>query len=77
MSLHRFYADQKIANSVLGKMRRFLVSYSTSNVLVCCQTHSDYGPSNMPLELANSLSPPSIVKTESTHTEVKAAKGLK
>ena len=54
-----------------GKCARFFffwgASYSTSNVLVCCQTHSDYGPSKMPLELANSLSPPSIVKTEGTH----------
>ena len=49
VSLRRFLADQKIANS--WKKMRFGASYSTSNKLLLI-SHYDYGPPKMPLKLA-------------------------
>ena len=50
VSLHRFSADQ-----VRGPGKKRVLGIQLQNerqVLACCQTHSDYGPSKMPLKVA-------------------------
>ena len=82
MSLRRFSADQKIA-SVWGK-KCLVASYSTSNKFLLVVRHTlslTTGLHNAfkvgTVNVANSLSLPSIVKKVSEAPEVKAAKGLK
>ena len=80
VSLRRISADQKIA-SVWGK-KCLVASYSTSNKFLLVVRHTlTTGLHNAfkvgTVNVANSLSLPSIVKKVSEAPEVKAAKGLK
>ena len=50
VSLLRFLADRR--SRVLGKNVVLGILLHKQQVIVCCQTHSNYGPSKMPLKLA-------------------------
>ena len=67
MSLHNFWADQKIAISWKKCVLRFGASYGPSNKLLLVARHTlTTGLQNAftvgSVKFANSLSPPSIVK---------------
>ena len=51
VSLRRFGANQKIASSWGGKAVWGILLHE-QQVIACFQTHSDYGPPEMPLKLA-------------------------
>ena len=72
VSLRRFFADQMIANSL--KKMRFGASYSARNKLSLVARHIlTTGLQNVlkvgSVKLANSLSPPSIVKKVGTRSK--------
>ena len=51
LSLHRFPADQNIGSVSMGGKGFFGILWHEQQILACCQTHYDNGPSKVTLTL--------------------------